>query len=202
MEPILPPLGLKGTFLLNQPLNALLNPNIVYKVYGVESIHKMLTDGIDVKTVIYINQGLSLEDYMQDLESDVPIVTLITEAKQLYYIPSRFIANMPEATGVIYKQKAILVNVGYIIDTESIDFITEEVNDLVSSLTGTKCESSVEDLSGDYLLSYEDSDVKEKDRIKNITNKITCKSKLSSCYETLSYYKVKINKLLEKLSIV
>jgi len=202
MKPILPPLGLKGVFKLNQPLNALLNPNIVYEVYGIESIQKLLTDGIDVKTVIYINQGLSLEDYMEDLENDIPIVTLITEARQLFYIPARFIANMPEATGVIYKQKAILVNVGYIIDAESIDFVTEEVNDLVSSLTGNKCESSVEDLSGEYLLSFEDSDVKEKDRVKNITNRITCRSKLAGCYETLEYYKIKIEKLLEKLNIV
>jgi hypothetical protein len=202
MEPLLPPLGLKGTFKLNQPLDSILNPNIVYTVFGIESINKMLTDGIDVKTIIYINQGLSLEDYTVDLENNIPIVTLTTEAKQLFYIPSRFIANMPEATGVIYKQKAILINVGYLKDDLDIEFIKEDVNDLVSSMIGTKCESSIEDLSGGYLLSYEDSDVKEKDRIKNITNKITCNAKLSKCYETLNYYKVKINKLLEKLNIV
>jgi len=201
MQPLLPPLGLKGTFKLQQPLDSILNPNITYTVYGIESIAKMLTDGIDVRTIIYVNQGLTVDDYVADLEANVPIITLITEAKQLFYIPSRFILNMPEATGVIYKQKAILINVGYIKDNVDLEYVATEVADLVGTYTGIKCTGSVETISGEYLLSFEDSDVKEKDRIKNISNLTTCGSKLSKCYETLEYYKVKINKLLEKINM-
>ena len=201
MQPLLPPLGLRGVFKLEQPLDSILNPNLTYTVFGIESINKLLTDGIDVKTIIYVNQGLTIDDYMVDLENNIPIVTLITEAKQLFYIPSRFIINMPEATGVIYKQKAILINIGYVSDDLDLDYVTTEVVDMVASQTGVKCDGSIETISGEFLLSFEDADVKEADRVKNISNRFTCGHKLSKCYQTLEEYKIKIQKLVEKLNI-
>ena len=70
MQPLLPPLGLRGVFKLEQPLDSILNPNLTYTVFGIESINKLLTDGIDVKTIIYVNQGLTIDDYMVDLENN------------------------------------------------------------------------------------------------------------------------------------
>ena len=201
MDALLPPLGLKGRFTLKEPLNQLLNPNITYEVYGIEAISKLASDNIDVKTVLYVNQGLTIDDYVLDLENNTPIVTLITEGKQLYYIPSRFIVNMPEATGVVYKQKAIVINIGYVEDKLNVDFVLEEVVDLVNTLTGVKPSGEVETISGDYLLSYEDADVKEADRLKNITNNTTCGSKLKACYKTLEHYKVKIDALIERINL-
>jgi len=199
MQPLLPPIGLKGTFTLQEPLSAILNPNITYKVFGIESIKKLVKDDIDVKTIIYINQGLTIEDYENDYINDIPIVTLITEAEQLFYIPSRYIVNMPEATGIIYKQRVILVNLGYVRDEMDVEFIAQEVADQVSAYTGLKCTSSVEDVSGDYLLSYEDADIKEKDRLKNVTNNITCTGRLAACQKTLEYYKTKAKLLIDKI---
>jgi len=197
---LIPPVNLKGRFTLKEPLNNLLNPNINYKVYAVESINKMLADEVDVKTVIYINQGLTADDYLSNLENSIPIVTLVTEGEKYYYIPVSYITNMPEATGVVYKQKAIVFNLGYIADNIDIDYIAYEVKDIIKSMSGLDTTYSIEDMSGSYLLNYEDADVRESARLANITNKTTCASKLREARALIDVYKIKVQALLNKLN--
>ena len=199
MEALIPPVGLEGTFLLKEPLDTLLNSNIVYKVYAIESIKKQEADGIVVKDIIYDRQGLLEADYEYDLENDIPIVTLITEAEQFFYIPARFIANMPEATGVYYKQKAIVLNVGFIKDDLDIDFVAEEASDLVRTLLGVEVDTVIQELSGNLLVSYEENDANEKIRLGNIKNKTTCRAKLETYKNLLEDYKIKVGALLDKL---
>ena len=199
MEALIPPVGLEGTFLLKEPLDTLLNSNIVYKVYAIESIKKQEADGVEVKDIIYDRQGLLEADYEYDLENDIPIVTLITEAEQFFYVPARFIANMPEATGIYYKQKAIVLNVGFIKDDLDIDFVAEEASDLVRTLLGVDVDTAIQELSGNLLISYEENDANEKIRLGNIENKITCRAKLETYKNLLEDYKIKVGALLDKL---
>jgi len=196
---LVPPIGLEGKYFLKEPLDSILNSNIIYKTYAVESIRKQENDGIDVKSIVYLGQGLTDDDYFYDLENDYPIITLINEAEQFFYIPARFLANVPEATGIYYKQKAIVLNLGFVKDDLDVDYVAEEAKDLVNTLLGVDTEPIVQELSGNIIVSYEESDANEKNRLANITNKTTCRSKLETYKTLLENYKVKIEALLDKL---
>ena len=202
MNTLVPPINLKGIFKIKAPLDTILNPHIYYTVLAVESIKKLLLDNIDVKAVMYKAQGLSDESYEHDLINDIPITTLKTEAGELFYIPTNLIRNMPEATGVVYKQKAIVLNLGYVNDSVNADFVGTEIKDIVSALTGIDVVSSVEDISGSYVLGYEENDVREASRISKIKSRVTCKAKLLKCNNILETYKVKMAALVERFKVV
>lgn len=199
---LVPPVGLIGRFLLREPLNTVLSANILYTVTAVESLSKLLADNIDVKTIMYLSQGLTADQYLSDLKNNIPMVTLKTEADELFYIPANLIENMPEATGIVYKQRAIVINLGYVNDTIDIESVGIEVCDLVKGYTGLDVSAEDVDLSGSYILSYEEDDAREAKRMSNITNVVTCKARLLKCEEILASYKVKLHALAEKLKIV
>lgn len=198
---IVPPINLTGTFKLKVPLNNLINEKVTYTVDSIKSIPSLLGDMIDVETLVYLEQGLTSEDYNNDLKNDVPIVTLKSEGNALFNIPATYFSYMPQLNGKIFTNKALIINMGYIPDNIDLNFIKDELNDYILSITGITPDISIEEISGKLIVSYEEADTFESERLANITLKETCRYRLQQALDTIDSYKIKIKALVEKFNL-
>lgn len=200
MNYIIPPIKLKGRFKVKAPLNTIINENIIYTVDSIKTIRGYLDEDIDVETLVYKEQNLTSDEYKQALKEDIPLVTLKTEGNVLYYIPGNYFTYMPQISGKIFKNKAIIINLGYIPIDYNIDFILEDVNDQITSMTGIESSSTIEDISGDLVTSYEDYDLYTSNLEARQNNKNTCRGLLEEARETIKKYKLKINNILNNIN--
>ena len=153
---LIPPINAEGKFQLLTPLNQLLSPDTMYRVTAIRSIPEVEEDDLDVKQLIYLDQNLTEENYNKDLEDRVPIITLTSPGNLYYYIPASFIVSIPEVTGVTYTERVIVINLGQIPKKLPIDYIFDDLKDLVLANLGL--ESTVEELttSQEILYTYDE----------------------------------------------
>ena len=196
---IIPPVNLEGTFKLKTPLTSLINENVVYTVDKVVNISALIEDSIDVETIVFKDQGLKSDDYKYCLLNKIPIVTLKSEGNFLVDIPANYFSYVPQITGKIFINRAIIVNLGYIPKELDLDYIKTELNDYVVERTGINAESSLEDISGDLILSYQEADDYEADRTSRIKITSTCRGMLLDAQNTINTYKLKIAALVKKV---
>jgi len=202
MSYITPPINLKGTFKLKAPLNTLINENVIYTVDSIKSISSYLNDNINIETFIYINNGLTSEDYHLALKEKIPIVTIKSEGNALVNIPADYFIYMPQITGKIFRNKAIIINLGYVPVEDDVSYLEEEVNDYIINLTGYECSTTSDALSGDYIVSFSEYDVFESQRIDRQNVKNTCRGLLTTANETIASYKNKVALLIDKINLM
>lgn len=196
---IIPPVNLKGTFKLKPPLTSLINENVVYTVDKVVNISSLLEDSIDVETIIFKDQGLTSDNYKECLLGKIPIVTLKSEGNFLIDIPANYFNYMPQITGNIFINRAFIVNLGYIPKDMDLSYLKIELNDYIIERTGLPTVSTIEDISGDLILSYHETDLFEADRVSRINNKTTCRALLKQANDSINTYKLKVAALVKKV---
>ena len=199
MDYIVPPINLTGRFKLKAPLDKLINVNVPYKVVKISSIKTLLDELIDVKTLVYKDQGLSTDKYLAALEKNIPIVTLETEGGAQINVPADYISYMPHISGKIFINKAIIINLGYIPKELNVEYILEDLKDYIKNSLGIENQVSLEEISGKRLVSYSDYNAYERKRLANITNKNTCRGNLEKMTNLLKTYKEKLKVLIKKL---
>ena len=196
MENMIPPINLKGTFTLKQPLDTLINPKVIYRVSSIKWIQELIRDDIDVKQLIYLDQGLTEDDFYEDIKQEVPIVRLITDGGIEKNFPADHIVSMPQIIGKVFLNKALTVNLKYLPEELNIDFLQEEISDLIKTNIGIDTIVNIKTISSEYVATYEEYDQFEAKRLLNISNKTTCRYKLEEAYNTISKYKDKLKAVL------
>jgi len=199
MNYLIPLVGLRGQFKFNKPFDTILNDSAVYKTTAVRTITEMETEDIDVLKVIYLDQNLTADDYEKDLKSDMPIAVLQAEGGGLYYIPVKYFSSLPNITGVIYAGKAMFINLGNVPVNLNLDFIIDDLKDIIKSVSGLNTTIEIEEVTGRFIVPYKEHDKLEKERESNMTNNETCYSRLFKITELYKSAKSKITILLRKL---
>lgn len=199
MHYLTPPVNLTGTFNLKTPLTALVNEKVTYTVDSIKSINSLLDEDIDVQKLVYLDQGLTTEDYVSALNNKISIVTLRSEGSSLVTIPEDYLASVPQIVGKIFIQKAIILNIGHVPDELNLDFILEPLKDEILDLTGLNSEAELVDISGQFIESYDNHEAFEITRNTNMSDSTTCKIKLLEAQELLNKQQMKITQLLAKL---
>jgi len=200
MNYLIPPINTVGKFKLKPPLDNLLNDKIEYKVISIRSIKEMLEDNIDVYKDIYEKLGLDKTYYDQDLANDGSIVTLLSPEMEYIYIPSSFFLSIPDVTGVIFRKTFIVADLGLIPEDADIDYLIKDISDLITNAYGVLPTMSKKQLESKVLISYDDYDKFEKDRITRVNLKTTCRSMLQMMTYQLLEMKKKIAVLVKKIT--
>jgi len=196
---IIPPINSKGRYTVAPPFDTVFRSDIEYKVIAIRSITELLSEDIDVYSLIYQPVGLTEDDMNEDLTNNVPIITFQSESGTLLYIPASYITSIPLIAGKIFTQKIIAINLGLVPEDLNLDAVVEDVTDYVQSLLGIQPSTEVIDTSQRMLYSYEEYDKYEQKRLSGITNKETFRSKWIKCTQLLEQYKLKVKLLLKKL---
>lgn len=195
-EYIVPKIGTKGTFVFHPPFN---DPNYTDKLFTVEavtSLKMMDKNNEDPLNIVYKNNELELDDFMEDYKNDVPILVLETEGNFLY-IPANRIAETPNLIGVPYTARAITFKLGFLPDELSLKGMYEKIKDIIK--TDIAVEAEVKETP--YSETVLETEERHISKMKHIyANGRTNKSFKTLYYELLQRHKIIIEEktLLEK----
>lgn len=179
---IVPPINSSGAFEFDAPYNDNLLNNKEYTVKAIRTLKEMSDNGEQPFENIYQTVNRTEEDYIEDLNNNVPIVALTDTGGNYAYIPANKIKTMPITTGVKYQETILAINLGMLPVTYTLDGVKELVKDDIQANMGIL--STVEAIvsSAVHLVSEEED---KTFRLLLESNK-TLKEGYATRYRTLS----------------
>ena len=190
---IVPPLGAKGRFKFVEPFNKEQYQNEELRVSAIRTFKELKDSSIDVYELIYQPVGLTENDLLKDIENNIPIVVLESQAGKYLNIPANKIQSLPDISGIKYQQRMLVANLGLLPLDFNIDTLYNVIKDDVYDVTGIQTE--VQDIKSSGIVIIDE--IKDKEYMRLLDNKRT----VNLSYRT-RYYKLKdaYDKLLEQQS--
>lgn len=133
---IVPPINSSGSFEFEAPYNDNLLSNKEYTVKAIRMLKEMSDNGEQPFENIYQPMNRTEDEYNQDLDSDIPIVSLVDSGGNYAYIPANKIKSMPKTTGVKYQETILAINLGMLPLTYTLDGIKELIKDDIQANMG------------------------------------------------------------------
>ena len=187
MATYIPFIGTKGRFKFKEPFNDELNDNTTYIVESVRTFNNLLDSGIDIYEMVYKPKGLTEEDYNNDLiDGKIVLVELMDEAGKYYTVPSNYIVSVPDINGVLYRDKMVAVDLGYLPDNYDFTEFKANLTDLVKSLIGVDVDVNVIDASPTIMMTIEQHKTNEAERLSVIQNEDNVYVRLQDCENKVS----------------
>jgi len=187
MASYIPFLGTKGRFKFKEPFNKDLNENTIYTIESIRSFANLMDTGVDVYDFIYAPYGISEDDYNKDaLDGKIVVVELADEGGKYYSVPSNYILSVPNINGILYRDKMIAIDLGYLPDSYDFTELKTNMQELVKSLVGVEVDVNVLDASPTIMLTNEQSDVSTSERLSVIQNEDNIYMKYKMCNEKVA----------------
>lgn len=159
---VVPETGIKGSFTFLEPFNVDEYQNKILEVISVRRLNEMYANGDDPYNNIYVKNGLSQDDYIDDLQNDRPVAVLSAPGGVYYNIPCSKIESIPTSTGVPYIRRVIAISLGSLPYDYSLETIKEDIEDIIREKLYLKSEAKILDASAPYYKSYEDHEMFER----------------------------------------
>jgi hypothetical protein len=194
-EYITPSVGTKGHYELKEPFTDVINKNQIYTCHAVRSIHDMASGGERPLESIYIKNGLTEDDYNNDLNEKVLIVTLVGDGGSWIYVPNKYIKSFPNITGIQYQGKSISINLGALPTSLDLVPLTDMLKSVVHDVLGENTNPAIIDTSSIVLIDQRTHDVLSRLRESNITQKKSYRTKYLEAEDRNDIYRDYIAKL-------
>lgn len=157
MTYIIPPINTKGVFIFHPPYADDTNINKKeYEVIEIRKIKALHDDGLDPLNSIYLKAGLTKEDFIEDLNTDVPIVTLSADGDQYLYIPADRIKEMPAIIGHTATERLVTLSLGLMPDDINLEMLYENIAIMVNDTISVKPDLTEHPGGPTVLMSDED----------------------------------------------
>lgn len=152
--PIALRVGVTGKFTLLEPWIS--DPEVNYQCIRIGTIsdHKIVL-GIDVLNDIYIENGLTEEEYQSALRENINIVTLSSLEYDPILVPHNYITKYPDVNYIAYPRSVITVDLGLLPFNILIDDLLEEINNLVEYTINVKSETKFHQSDSGKFVSYD-----------------------------------------------
>lgn len=136
MSYILPPIGSLGTFVLSTPFDTKISTRAQLTCKAIRKISDYLSSSEDPKTLCYLNNGLTEQDYNDDAILDMDIVSLQSGEGQWLYIPAKYIVTFPLANGIPYRSIALAINLPQLPIQQDISAMLTDLSNVVKDHIG------------------------------------------------------------------
>lgn len=157
MTYIIPPINTKGVFIFHPPYADDTNINKKeYEVIEIRKIKALHDDGLDPLNSIYLKAGLTKEDFIEDLNTDVPIVTLSADGDQYLYIPADRIKETPAIIGHTATERLVTLSLGLVPDDINLEMLYENIAIMVNDTISVKPDLTEHPGGPTVLMSDED----------------------------------------------
>lgn len=157
MTYIIPPINTKGVFIFHPPYADDANINKKeYEVIEIRKIKALHDDGLDPLNSIYLKAGLTKEDFIEDLNTDVPIVTLSADGDQYLYIPADRIKETPAIIGHTATERLVTLSLGLMPDDINLEMLYENIAIMVNDTISVKPDLTEHPGGPTVLMSDED----------------------------------------------
>lgn len=174
---LIPPIGTAGIYKLQEPFQAMLQPNMSYRADAVRRLSDFLEVGIDPYEEFYKKNGLSKETYDQDTLNQVAMVSLVSAGGHWVYVPSTYILAYPDLNGVPYAVTILGLELGAIPTYKDLSGLKNALSNLCRDTVGVQPQVKEVVVSAVSKLSQADHDALEAARAAMITNTTTDRAK-------------------------
>lgn len=150
----LPPIGTSGTFDFKAPFNSSIDTKQKLTVMSVTSMKEMVDSGIDVKTFVYVNAGLTATDYNDAFDKHIPIISFANDDGSYFYLPADYLSSMPKNDGVEYVGKSVVIKLGELPSNLDLSLLETELKDKVLNVLGVEVDLAIVESSAKVMKSY------------------------------------------------
>jgi hypothetical protein len=126
-------LGYSGIFKFKIPFNTLAVNGVHGTIEGLNSINKLLAEGIDIKLEIYSPIDITL--YEMALSNNITIVTVRTSNNIIYRIPLDYIESIINDT-ITYQKTYLTIDLGWLPETYDYSVIKHSISDCILNNVG------------------------------------------------------------------
>lgn len=176
---LLPTIGSSGYFKLSAPFDKIILDKERYKCQAIRRISDYLANNEDIKTDIYVKNGLTDDVYDADVKEDMYIISLQALTGHWVYVPARYLTSFPDVNGVPYRSVSIGVSLPSVpVDTD-FAFIEQQIKDLIKDALGVDSKTKIIETSKVLLLTKENHDTTQARR-RALTTGVTDRSRYNN----------------------
>lgn len=165
---IVPAVGSVGKYKFKAPFDTLGNEQTEFACMSIRSLADVLAGGVNVYKTFYLPYKISEADYRADVTSGVAIIGLQSATGAWLYIPNSYLASYPDVSGVRYAIMTLSSDLGAVAETQDLQFLINEINDLIYARLGIRSTTVPVVSSQPALIPYADHDKIEQARKNNI----------------------------------
>jgi len=129
-------IGVAGVFEVSDSYQQYVAGNVKYTIVGDDLIETLEANGHNILARVYTDRGREKDDYVNDKEKNINILTLKDDAGNLKFIPAKDINNMPETEGVWYKSVALAVKLGPHQSDTNFDPLINDIKEMILTRYG------------------------------------------------------------------
>ena len=174
---ILPVIGSSGTYELLPPFDTVILPEEIYTCKAIRNISEYVSYNQDPKKLVYDYYGLSENDYENDIQEDMEIVSLQNNKGVWVYVPARYIINYPEVDGIPYHQLSMVCKIPAIEVSRDISHLKTDVINLIKDTLGVEAAVEIVEVSRTIAVTKDVSDQLKIDRALVSNGRVTDRAK-------------------------
>lgn len=145
---ITPPINTSGIYTTYAPFT--LPANTVFRCSAIRSFKELEVRRINVFQTYYVPFNLAEDVYKADASIGASIVTLEAGDGAEFFVPNTYIESYPGSSGLLYDRKVIVVELGLLPYTVSVDHLFPLIDDLIKKNVGVdnKCRVAIAPYTG------------------------------------------------------
>lgn len=169
---VVPSIGMSGIWTLKPPLDTYLPEQAIYTCKAIRSISEYIEQGTDPYDFIYSPLGIPEEDYNDDYNENVYIVSLQGEEGSWVYIPVTYIDSFPFTAGIVHERKGLVLSFPLLPSETNYDLLIDKAIEYSELILGVTPETSVVSIGHQYILPEDESDLllEERRLLMSVTN--------------------------------
>lgn len=175
-----PSLGVMGLFQVKNPFTV--NTTKTYTCIAVRTFADIYEKDIDVFKEYYEPLGLDQAYFDDDKAKDPAIITLVNEDQEFVYVPNTHILAMPQMGDVLYQHVILSIDFGAIPEYLDLDVVKDEVANLAGKVIGTVPEVNLHVAKTSGIITPEQHEVMEANRLASVAFNETTYAKLQEQY--------------------
>ena len=197
---VIPTVGVKGIFVLGDPLTNKIQPGLVLTCTAVRSLGDYINLGSDPFKLVYEPLQLTREVYEEQAKAGTYVASLKSESNQTFRIPVEYIISAPQPGGVAYEILALVAELGPIAKDKDLTFFTAATKNLIKDKLGIDAVVDLVKISDTKHLDSQEAEILETARDNAINDRTTDSSKLTTATQKISEQQVEIDALKQYIA--
>lgn len=193
---IVPKIGTKGKFDFKPPFNKVETLRTQYTVQAIRSLKELKDSDEQPFEQIYLANGITEEEFKDDLNNNVPILCLIGNGEEYLYVPANRVKKLPDVSGVKYQEIILAISLGQIPYNTNLSVTKDTIVNAVYDTFGVT--STIEEVRGSAITMIDD--VEHERYMKLLKNKRRESLSYKSKYDKLLVSYNKLREHLDKLT--
>jgi hypothetical protein len=133
--------GMKGIFTLAPPYADMVLQDVEYTLSAISTIGALEQHALNVESLVFIDPGLTSDDYRQAVEGGIGIATLTSAGQPTIYVPETYISTTPNQNVVPYYEPIVSMSLGLLPQSLDLTLLQQQLAAVISDVIGVQLEN-------------------------------------------------------------